>query len=333
MLDRLMDRLDEWQRRRSWTAFTFGVIKKFGDDRAGNLAALVAYYAFFSIFPLLLFLTTVLQRVLAGNPDLQQDLLDSALGQFPVIGDQLRENIGGIPGSGLALVIGLAGALWGGMGAVMAMQNALDGVWNVPLKRRPNLLVGRLRALAMLGVLGAGVVLLTFAGSATRAAADVPVLGSVASVAVSFALGLGLFLVTFRLLCDAQVSWWDVLPGAIAAAFAWAVLQLVGAAFVDHWVSGAASTAGVFAVVIGLLSWLYLQSQLTVLSAEINVVRREHLWPRSLTGRSLSDGDRRALARYAAVEQRVEGQDLVVDLRPPAVEGFVRTTARSDDAV
>ena len=105
----------------------------------------------------------------------------------------------------------------------------------------------------------------------------------------------------------------------------------MGDAFVRHWVEGSTTTTGVFAVVIGLLSWLYLQAQLTVLAAEVNVVRREHLWPRSLTGRDLGDGDRRALARYAAVEQRVEGQDLTVDLRPPAVERWVRTPATADE--
>jgi len=331
MLDRWMARLDRWQRGRSWAAFPFGVVKKFGDDQAGNLAALVAYYAFFSIFPLLLVLTTVLGRVLADDPDLQERVLDSALTQFPVIGDQIRDNVNGLPGSGVALLIGVVGALWGGMGAVLAMQSALDGVWNVPLRRRPNLLVGRLRALAVLALLGTGVAVLTFAGPAARTVADVPVLGSVTSFVVAFVLALGLFLVTFHLLTDAPVSWRDQLPGAVVAALAWAVLQLIGAAFVRHWVDGASSASGVFAVVIGLLSWLYLQAQLTVLAAEINVVRREHLWPRSLTGRDLGEGDQRALARYAAVERRVEGQDLVVDLSPPAVDGFVRTSAAPDE--
>lgn len=331
MLDAWMARLDRWQRGRPWTAFPFAVVKKFGDDRAGNLAALVAYYSFFSIFPLLLVLTTVLGRVLADDPDLQAKVLDSALVQLPVIGDQLRDNVGGLPGSGLALAIGIVGAVWGGMGAVLAMQTALDGVWNVPLRRRPNLVVGRLRALAVLGLLGTGVVVLTLSGPLVRSVASVPVLGSLASVGVAFLLALALFLATFRLLTDARVAWRDQLPGAAAAALAWALLQLVGAAFVRRWVDGAAGTSGVFAVVIGLLSWLYLQAQLTVLSAEINVVRREHLWPRSLTGLDLGEGDRRALARFAAVEKRVEGQDLVVDLRPPAVDGFVRTSAAADE--
>ncbi len=326
-----MQQMDAWQRRRSWTAFPFAVVKKFGDDQAGNLAALVAYYSFFSLFPLLLVLTTVLGRVLASHPDLQGRLLDSALGQFPVIGDQLRDNVGGLPGSGLALAIGIVGAVWAGMGAVLAMQTALNGVWNVPLKRRPNLVMSRLRSLGMLAVFGLGVIALTVAGSAVRTLADVAVVGSVASFVVSVGLGFALFLTAFKLLTDAPTRWGDLVPGAAVAGVAWAVLQVVGSLFVTHVVQGATSTRGVFAVVIGLLSWLYLQAQLTVLAAEINVVRREHLWPRSLTGKDLGEGDQRALARYAAVEQRVEGQDLLVDLRRPAVERWVRTPARADD--
>jgi membrane protein len=330
MVERWMEGVDRWQRRRRWSAFSFAVVKKFGDDQAGQLAALVAYYSFFSIFPLLLVLTTVLGWVLESRPDLQADLLDSALGQFPVIGDQLRDNVGDLPGSGTALAIGLVGALWAGTGAILAMQNALNGVWNVPHRHRSAMLAARVRSLGMLAVFGMAAIALTVAGSATRRVANVAVLGELASLAVSFGLGLAVFLVAFKLLTDAPVAWSDLLPGAAVAALGWAVLQVVGAAFVRHWVQGATSTSGVFAVVIGLLSWLYLQAQLTVLAAEINVVRRERLWPRSLTGRDLGDGDKRALGRYAAVEQRVEGQEILVDLHAPAVDDWVRTPARSD---
>jgi membrane protein len=329
-LDRVMDRLDEWQRERRWIAFPFGVVKKFGDDQAGNLAALVAYYAFFSIFPLLLLLTTVLGRVLGSNPELRDDLLDSALGQLPVIGDQLRDNAEGIPGSGLALVIGALLALWAGLGALMAMQNAMDAVWGVPLRRRPNFVMSRLKALLLLGLLGLGVAGLFAVGGMINALAEVPGVGAVLSIAATAALGTGLFLLAFRVLTDVPVRWNDLLPGAIVAALAWAALQSLGAAFVTRQIDGASSTAGVFAVVIGLLSWLYLQAQFTVLAAEVNVVRAEHLWPRSLTGRHLGDGDRRALARSAGRERRVEGQEVIVDLGPPAVDEYVRTTAPPD---
>src|SRR4051794_39026102 len=99
----VLNRLDQFQRGHRPLALAVAVFKKFGDDQAGNLAALIAYCAFFSIFPLLLVLVTVTGFVLAGNPELQQRLLDSALSQFPVIGDQLRTNIGAYKGSGLAL--------------------------------------------------------------------------------------------------------------------------------------------------------------------------------------------------------------------------------------
>lgn len=332
MIDRLLDRIDTWQRARRWAAFPFGVVKKFGDDQAGNLAALVAYYAFFSLFPLLLLFTVVVSRLLGSHPDLRQDLLDSALGQFPVIGDQLRDNVGDLPGSGVAVAIGLIGALWGGMGALMAMQTALNGVWNVPLRSRPNFVKARLKSIAMLLVIGVGLIGLTVAGGLSRTVGHVPLVGWALSFVVLAALGTLLFLVAFKLLTDLPLGWRDLLAGAVVAAIGWAVLQSVGAAFVRRQVEGAGATAGVFAVVIGLLSWLYLQSQLTVLAAEVNVVRRERLWPRSLTGRNLTEADQRALARYAGVEQRVEGQQVIIDLRPPAVETYVRTPAPPDPA-
>lgn len=101
------------QQRHSSTSFPVEVVKKFGDDRASDLAALMAYFAFFSLFPLLLALVTVLGLGLRNNPSLQQRVLDSALSQFPIIGDQLA--VQGLSGSVVALVVGLAGAVWSGL--------------------------------------------------------------------------------------------------------------------------------------------------------------------------------------------------------------------------
>ena len=70
-IQRTLQRIDAFQQRRKWLAFPFAVVKKFGDDRAGNLAALIAYYGFFSLFPLLLVMVSVLGFILRGHPDLQ----------------------------------------------------------------------------------------------------------------------------------------------------------------------------------------------------------------------------------------------------------------------
>src|SRR5512144_3172398 len=83
--------LDRLQRRSRAAGFAIAVIYKYVDDQGGYLAALITYYAFVSLFPLLLLLTTVLGVVLAGHPQVQHQVLDSALSQFPVIGDQLAD--------------------------------------------------------------------------------------------------------------------------------------------------------------------------------------------------------------------------------------------------
>src|SRR4051812_23411917 len=126
---RLVERLDRFQLRHPIAAVTVGTVRKFGADDGGRLAALVAYYGFFALFPLLLVLVTVSSWVLAGNVELQERLLDSALAQFPIIGDQIGDNLGQVSGSGVALLIGLAGAFWGGWGALGSMRRAMETIW------------------------------------------------------------------------------------------------------------------------------------------------------------------------------------------------------------
>src|SRR5213080_2209775 len=142
---RVVARVDRFQQRKKPLAFVVAVVKKFGDDQAGNLAALIAYYGFFSLFPLLLVLVTLVGFVLHGNPDLQSKVLGSTLAQFPVIGDQIRSNVGRLDTSGVGLVIGVVGLVWAGMGAMQAAQNAMNTVWNLPKRLRPNFVNARLR--------------------------------------------------------------------------------------------------------------------------------------------------------------------------------------------
>lgn len=304
MLKRILGRVDQYQRRHPWLGFPFGVLKKFSDDKAGQLAALIAYYGFFSLFPLLLVLVTVLGLLLRGNPDLQQRILDSALAQFPIIGDQIRENIHSLRGSGLALGIGIGGALWAGLGGLKAAQNAMNKVWDVPIKRHPNLVTTLVRAAVMLVVLGvlvlASTLLAGLAAGGTEASVGLAVLGVVGSLAVN----LMAFWIGFKVLTVEDVSWKDVFPGAVMAAVMWAGLQLVGSYYVGHQLKNASQVYGFFAVIIGLLSWIYLGAQVMLLAAEVNVVKARHLWPRSLVGDDLTETDERALRRFAKVEER-----------------------------
>ena len=114
----------------------------------------MAYYGFFSLFPLLLVLVTVLGLVLHGDMSLQHRIEDSSLAQFPIIGTQIRNNIHSLNGGVLPLAIGLAGALWGGLAFTKATQIAQDRLWAVPQQHRHSFLRSKLRGLMLLSVLG-----------------------------------------------------------------------------------------------------------------------------------------------------------------------------------
>jgi YihY family inner membrane protein len=305
-----MVKADAYQRQHGWAAFPFAVMKKFGDDSAGNLAALIAYYGFLSLFPLLLALTTVLATALANEPRLQSRILNSALAQFPVLGDQIRNNVHSLHGNTVALAVGLLGALWGGLGVMKAAGQAMDEVWGVPKRERPTFVKALSRGLLLLAVLGGGVIATTvLAGFGTSHSGALPVrlLGLLAAVSLDIAL----FLVAFRVLTIIHIRWRDLLPGAVVAGVGWFVLQSVGGYYVTHQLKGASQTYGMFAIVIGLLGWLYLQAQLTLVAAEINVVKATKLWPRSLTDDMTSD-DKRAYVAYAEAEERRSNEEVDV---------------------
>jgi YihY family inner membrane protein len=231
-------------------------------------------------------------------------LVDSALAQFPIIGDDIGATVrqSRLRGSGLALAVGVALTLWGGLGVAEAAQNAMNGIWNVPRKRYPSLLLRRLRGLAWLIVLGGGLLLASVA-SGFAAAADTAWSGP-AQVAAATVVNTMLFLVGFRVLTVRDVSLRLLLPGAVVAALAWALLQWLGGWYVDRQLRHASSTYGGFALVIGLLSWLYLAATVTLYGAELNVVRVRRLWPRSLFPPPLAGADEQVLEDLAKQEER-----------------------------
>jgi membrane protein len=315
---KVVRRADEAHQRHPWLAFPYAVVKKFGDDQAGNLAALISYYAFFSLFPLMLVLVTVLGMLLQRNTELREAITDSALANFPVIGEEISRNVKALEGSGLTLAIGIVLALWAGLGVLKVMQTAMNTIWNVPYRHRPNFLKTLLRAVIMLAVLGVITIGSAVAGS-VGAGNDNPLL-SILWVVVSLSLNLVLFLLAFRILTTADVSWGDVFPGALIAAIAWTGLQALGGYFVRHQLDGATDTYGTFATVIGLLAWMYLGAQVTLLAAEVNVVRKRRLWPRAIVQPPLTEADERALKTYAKVEERRPEEEVRVRIDDPADE-------------
>jgi len=335
----VVDRLDAYQRRHPWLGFPIAVVYKYFDDQGNYLAALTTYYAFIGVFPLLLIGSSVLGFLLQGNPTLQEDILDSALSQFPVIGDQI-ETPEGLQGSTTAIVLGLLLSLYGAVNVAQATQNAMNVAWAVPRNSRPNPLAARGRSIVLLATGGIGVLLVTalsILGSNTdMLGADLNVvlrgLVAIATVVVT----AGVFAFIFRLATSRELTLRDVAPGAIAVAILWFLLQLVGNMIVGAIVNQTSAPNAVFALVLGLLGWLFLVTVAVVLCVEVNVVRKVGLYPRALLtpftdNVDLTAADRKAYASYAAA-QRTKGFESVdvrfADGGQHASARQVRQTAR-----
>jgi membrane protein len=281
----LTERVDAFQRRHPVVGFPIGVIYKFGEDQGPYLAALITYYGFLSLFPLLLLLTSVLGFVLDGRPELQQQILDSTLSQFPVIGDEIADPQG-LRGSVGAIIVGGLVALYGALGIAQAIQNAMNVTWSVPRNHRPNPIRARLRSLRFIALGGIAVVATTIllgAGSNVRMfGAEVGMWNTAGAIVMSILVNVAVFVVTFRIFRPNKVRRRDVIPGALVAAAVWQLLQFFGTAFVGNIVRDSGSTYGVFALVLGLLAWIYLAAMGVVIGSEINVVITKRLYPRAL---------------------------------------------------
>jgi YihY family inner membrane protein len=269
---------DDYQRRSPRLGFGVAVVKRYGEDEGGSLGALIAYYGFFSLFPLLLVFVTVLGFVVQGDAKARESVLHSTLSQIPIIGAQLQSQAAPLKGSAIALAIGLVGSVLAGLAVTGSTQNAFNKIWQIPRRRRFGFFAWRLRGLGLLGLLGA----LTIVSTAAAGYATGQTGGAIAvilSVAIALVANLLLFFIVFRLMTAEEIQTRDLLPGIVLAAVLWQVLQHAGGFYVEHVIRHAKETSGLFAIVLGLLSWLYLGAQVLVLAGEVNVVRARRLWP------------------------------------------------------
>lgn len=313
---RLVDRFDTFQRRHSWLGIPIAVGYKVFDDRAVYLAALITYYGFVSLFPLLLLFFSTVGFVLHGDPSLQHRLAGSALRDFPIVGPQLRHNVSSFKGSGVALAVGIVGSLYGGLGIMQASQAAFNQMYGIPRNEQPNPLTSRVRSFALLLLLGGGIVATTgltiFVGTVqtiggTAIGPGLTILGEL----LAYALNVALFAGAFQLLTARELGWGDVLTGGLIAAASWQLLQVEGTRYLAHRLTHASEVYGSFALVLALLGYIYLQALFAVIGVEVNVVLHHRSWPRALLTPftddvRLTDVDRRLYASYARA-QRFKG--------------------------
>ena len=306
--------VDRFQRRHPVIGFPLAVVYKYFDDQGPFLAAIISFYAFVAIFPLMLISTSILGFFLQDDPGLRDRLLDTALNQFPIIGDQLQSREG-MRGSTPAIVIGAIAATYGSLNLGQAAQNAAHITWAVPRNSRTNALLQRVRSLVLLSFAGLGILALALASSVLAnpdvIGVDAGNLGGVIRV-VGFVVTSVIFIGLFRLVSGGRASTRSVLPGAMTVSVLWQLLQLVGNSFVTNVIGAAEQQMNqTFALVLGLVAFLYLAGLMIVLGFEINVVLRRRLYPRALLtpftdNVSPTEADLKAYTQYAK-SQRHKG--------------------------
>ncbi len=319
----MVDRVDALQRRRRALSIPIGVVYKFFDDQGGYLAAIVTYYSFLAIFPILLIASSVLGFVIQGNPELRNTILDSALGQFPIVGSQLGRPEG-LQGSTSAVVVGALAALYGVVGLGQAAQNAVNTTWAVPRNSRLNPVLSRLRSLSLMVVGGLAVlavaVLSTVANNVdvfgSQVDTWVQALVSLASISVTTVVLAGML----ALATKRRYGFRTMLPGALVTAVLWHLLQLLGGAYVSRILNKVSEMNGVFALVLGLVALLYIASVMAVFGLEVNVVLARRLYPRALLtpftdAVELTEADRRVYTDYAKAQRHKGFEEIRVAFR------------------
>ena len=272
-IERTIRRLDRFQQAHGALGFPWAVLQKFGNDQAGSRAALIAYYGLFAIFPLL---APVHHhpgvRPAATTTRCARTLSTARSATFPSSAPSCSRRPTPCEGSGAALVIGAVLLLYGAFGLGQATQAGMNAVWNVPYVRRPNFVLRYARALGVLVLLALSTIGSTvLTGFATlaghgRAATAILIVGSTL-------LNFVLIMAAFKVMIAAPLRLREIVLGAALAAVFWQTLQLIGSWYVGRNLQHNSDTYGFFAVVIVLLSWIYLGAQLFLLAAEINVVQ------------------------------------------------------------
>lgn len=311
IITKTIDAVDRFQQKHPFFALPFAITKKYGDDNGGYQAALITYYGFLSLFPLLLVLVTVLQMVFHNNAEVHARISESLGHFFPLLGDQLQENVHSPSRSGLGLAIGLLLTFYGTRGVADVLRHTLNNIWQVPRMRRVGFPKGLLQSFLIILVAGLGfaATILVSSFSATLGHATwVKILANVGGFVVLF----GIFLFVFRTATARKVPYKDMLVGTSIAAAITQLLLTFGGILVSHQLRNLDSLYGTFAIVLGLLFWIYLLAQVVVYAVEIDSVRHLKLWPRAIQNDKPTKADLHAYELYAHVGRFIPKEEIDV---------------------
>ena len=314
-VDGLRDVLDRYQQQRFLPGFIYGVVKKFGDDEGGRHAALMAYYGFLSIFPVLLIIVATLSRLLVNDPQLRQQLVNAIVP--PQFRDVVYQGLASLPTSGLAFVVGAVTLFGAGLRIVTTAFDTVNHVAGVPFRDRVTGISKWIRTLAMLIVLMIGLIAIgavTVASQVIPDRAGIQRLGEfIGTIVMTFLLmwiGAALLLPRPPRL---KVIW----PAALIGSIAIAALLSFGSILLAHYITSSGPIYGSFATIVGLFAFIALICQALVWSAEVVVVRHYKLSPRGFDRDNPTNADKRAMAILAHEQERLPAQANLTQFTSP----------------
>jgi membrane protein len=319
LVNRIINWADRLQREHDLLGFPYAVVKKYGDDEGGRQAALITYYGFLSIFPLLLLGVAVLSRVLADHPDLRRRLIDEIVPK--ALRSSVEHSLATMPTSTVPFVVGLVGLLLSGTGVVFSAYQTLNNVAAVRHRLRASFFSRYVRVFVVLAILMLGALA---AGALTVVATALPGQPAVQRAAAVLGTALVVFAVLLlgaKLLLARPAPVRALWPGAVLGAVAVTVVLNVGAPLLARLVAKAGPVYGSFATVAGMFALLYLVGQALVYAAEVAAVRYARLWPRALDLNHPTAADVRALALLAREQERIPAARVDFHLAAPVPSG------------
>lgn len=277
-----VQRIDALQQQHIWLAFPFAVIKKYGDDDASHYGAVITYYTFLSLFPLLFALTAGLHLLFRSNTHLQTDVLADVRHYFPLLGSELQTNVKSVGRTSLTLLGGIIVAIYGARGGADAVRAALDHMWHIPKHERSGFLPAMAKSLTM--IFGGGGLLLAAAALSSYATGlGHSAIFKIISTAISLCIVIASLFLIFRIgISSADVSSKSLALSAVLAGSGLQALQTYGGYLMTHELSRLNTPYGAFSVALALLFWLYLQAQVLLYAIEASVVHARRLWPRRI---------------------------------------------------
>lgn len=313
IIQKTIAQIDYWQRRRPVTAFPYAVVKKYGEDEAGYQAALLTYYGFLSLFPLLLVLTTV-AGIIGGHNPAVQDAINRALAEyFPSFGEQLSK-VQGLNKNGGALVIGILFTLYGARGVADAFRSGVNHIWQTPRNQRPGFPVSILKSLSIIAVGGTGFLLASVI-SGYAANTGNGLIAHVLPIIINLFILFWMFRILLNIALPKKAPFRQTRSGAAAAAIGLVALQTLGTLVLTKQLKHLDAVYSIFALSLGLLFWIYLQAQTIYYAVEIASVRSLKLYPRGMQEEDLTTADERVYRRQVRREKQIDREHITTKIK------------------